>query len=397
MKRLFLSFTLALIFLISGLSQLTVADDNNVGIAETSPASELSINGVGNTSSTLYVQNNTTTSNQRAAQFYKSASGDNGSDYSYAVLGHIAQNGGYKLVGGHYLAHSSNLSSNRTFGLYGRAGNGLSGFNYGVFGYLSGTRNGAAIYGCINGAEANVGGRYAGYFTDDVKIDADLYVTGSYNPSDINLKKEIRALSTEETKQLEKLRNLSAIKYKYKTPVELNSIPSSIADTMKVDPRTIEYTADRYTKDQIGFSAQEVQQVYPELVKEGQDGYLSINYIGLIPVLVEAIKEQDSTIEELNQTVQSQDSRLQTQSETLQIQEIILQTQAEILQTQELTLQAQEDTFQLQAEAIKVLEGAVQMQEQTILAMDEALKAQADDIKILKEEVDKLKNPETTK
>ncbi|MCP9767154.1 hypothetical protein EGI22_04475 [Lacihabitans sp. LS3-19] len=42
---------------------------------------------------------------------------------------------------------------------------------------------------------------------------------------------------------------------------------------------------------QTGFFAQEVQKEFPELVKEGQDGYLSVNYIGLIPHLIEAHKE----------------------------------------------------------------------------------------------------------
>lgn len=52
-------------------------------------------------------------------------------------------------------------------------------------------------------------------------------------------------------------------------------------------------------KTQIGFSAQEVQKVFPELVKENEFGYLSLNYIGLIPVLVEALKEQETKIENL--------------------------------------------------------------------------------------------------
>jgi hypothetical protein len=41
----------------------------------------------------------------------------------------------------------------------------------------------------------------------------------------------------------------------------------------------------------------ELQEVFPELVKEDKDGMLSIDYIGLIPVIVESIKEQQVTIQ----------------------------------------------------------------------------------------------------
>jgi hypothetical protein len=51
-------------------------------------------------------------------------------------------------------------------------------------------------------------------------------------------------------------------------------------------------------KDQIGFSAQDIQLILPQIVKKDTDtDYLSVNYIALIPVLVEAIKEQQTTIE----------------------------------------------------------------------------------------------------
>lgn len=43
---------------------------------------------------------------------------------------------------------------------------------------------------------------------------------------------------------------------------------------------------------------QEVQKVYPELVKENNNGELSVNYIGLIPVLVEGMKEQQRQLDE---------------------------------------------------------------------------------------------------
>ena len=51
------------------------------------------------------------------------------------------------------------------------------------------------------------------------------------------------------------------------------------------------------SKNQIGFSAQDLQIVLPQLVKTDDNGFLSVNYIGLIPVLVDAVKEQQKTID----------------------------------------------------------------------------------------------------
>jgi Chaperone of endosialidase len=50
------------------------------------------------------------------------------------------------------------------------------------------------------------------------------------------------------------------------------------------------------TTAQLGLIAQEVETVFPELVEQGADGMKALNYNGLIPVLLEALKEQQSTI-----------------------------------------------------------------------------------------------------
>lgn len=59
------------------------------------------------------------------------------------------------------------------------------------------------------------------------------------------------------------------------------------------------------SKQKIGLIAQDVQEVFPELVTESQDeqGTLSVNYQGLIPVLINAIKEQQKEIEDLKSQV----------------------------------------------------------------------------------------------
>ena len=50
---------------------------------------------------------------------------------------------------------------------------------------------------------------------------------------------------------------------------------------------------------QFGIIAQELEKVYPQLIITKADGYKTINYIGLVPVLVEAMQEQQQQITDL--------------------------------------------------------------------------------------------------
>jgi len=56
-------------------------------------------------------------------------------------------------------------------------------------------------------------------------------------------------------------------------------------------------------KEDIGFIAQDVQKVVPELVRENEDGKLSLRYQGITPILLEAIKELKAEIEELKKQI----------------------------------------------------------------------------------------------
>ena len=83
------------------------------------------------------------------------------------------------------------------------------------------------------------------------------------------------------------------------TKYDLNSV-------LNLNP--VDYKLKSNNKDQTGFIAQEVKDVIPELVN-GVEGdlekgeTLSINYIGLIPVLTKAIQEQQSQIDNQAATI----------------------------------------------------------------------------------------------
>jgi hypothetical protein len=54
---------------------------------------------------------------------------------------------------------------------------------------------------------------------------------------------------------------------------------------------------------QFGFIAQEIQEVFPDMVTRRDDGVLGIRYTELIPVLVQAIKEQQEEIDALTKRI----------------------------------------------------------------------------------------------
>lgn len=51
----------------------------------------------------------------------------------------------------------------------------------------------------------------------------------------------------------------------------------------------------------LGVIAQEVEEVFPELVHEDERGYKHVNYLGLIAPLIEAVKELDERVQALEQ------------------------------------------------------------------------------------------------
>ena len=115
---------------------------------------------------------------------------------------------------------------------------------------------------------------YIYFFTDRsyYKFDEEIYIKGLWFNSDITLKKDISKIK-DSGSSMEKLKKLEGLTYKFKE-----------------DKDDIPYA---------GFSAQELQKILPDLVFEDEEGLLSVNYIGLIPYLLEAIKEQESRISEL--------------------------------------------------------------------------------------------------
>ncbi len=197
---------------------------------------------------------------------------------------------------------------------YGNVGIGTisPNFKLDVAGQLNlnkGITNDQAIY--VNGSEAlfwngtyfswGYGADY-NYFADRVTIGdpadhssymlyvkGNAYSTGTWNSSDVRFKKNIAPIK----RSLERVLNVRGASFEF---------------------RRNTFRDYRFAEGfQLGLIAQELEKEFPELVKKERDGYKSVNYMGMIPVLLEAIKEQHRLIEALK----SKNGRLEVENDKI--------------------------------------------------------------------------------
>ena len=113
--------------------------------------------------------------------------------------------------------------------------------------------------------------------TKSVYIYTDLYVNGSiYNTSDKNNKEDIELISDS---KIEKLLDLEPVEYKLKT--------------------------DSKNRKHYGLIAQDVEEIYPELINKSNLGFKTLNYIELIPLLLLKMKNMQKEIDELREQIGS--------------------------------------------------------------------------------------------
>ena len=80
----------------------------------------------------------------------------------------------------------------------------------------------------------------------------------------------------------------------------ITEIPSALEKITKIHGYNYNWADDRRDQSlQSGVLAQEVQKTLPHLVKEDEKGTLSVNYSGLVPYLIQSVKEQQQQIDDL--------------------------------------------------------------------------------------------------
>jgi hypothetical protein len=119
--------------------------------------------------------------------------------------------------------------------------------------------------------------------------------------SDVRLKSNIQLINSVQVNKLYQLQGKT-----YNKKLDLQLIPlNGVIDTLK--RKTIQGQNTRMqsnanvSRPEFGYIAQDIQQLFPELVSGDTSSHLSVNYIGLIPVIIEALKQQKQTITALTQ------------------------------------------------------------------------------------------------
>jgi hypothetical protein len=199
-------------------------------------------------------------------------------------------------------------TSGTTFGVYGesrspdgRAVYGLasatSGWNFGVAGESRSPDGLGGWFGSAGKKGARVVGQghifredwpsnwQGGLETWDI-VCAGIRYDALEARSDIRLKRDIQSLDA--SSELQRLLSLRPVSYYWRD---------------ERLPQTLQY----------GFIAQELQQVFPELVSEGEDAQktLAVNYQALIPLLVNALQVQQEQIRQQEARIQKLEAELQ--------------------------------------------------------------------------------------
>jgi hypothetical protein len=294
---------------------MTINTNNNIAIGVTTANSKLSVNTSGQT-------------NYSANFGMPSFSGTRGgvcvtrdpADLynSYGFVNSLQNNVGNsaQLVALYGYAYSTDPSTTGIgYGVIGMAGNQTPGQNYGVCALLRGDNNGAAIYAGVAAGATILDAKYAGYFNGNVKITGSIWAaSGTISGSDERIKKNISDLDS-----TDKIFKLKPKKYNLKSSKELGlknivNIPSPLPDSIepKIQTTTDMTEPDYILKKHYGLVAQDVKQVYPDLVYEGADGTLGIDYNGLIPIIIEQMKQMKTALDAKDTKIAALEKRIGT-------------------------------------------------------------------------------------
>ena len=190
---------------------------------------------------------------------------------------------GYRVSTG--VSGIANSATGTNIGVYGEADEQRSdGTHYGVKGYANGASENYAIYGEVE--ESNYSTNYAVWAEGPAGG-----TTSWWNSSDARLKKDVQTLNG----ALDKVLKLRGVTYYWKSNEERGDSLNLHLDNKK----------------HIGVIAQELEQEFPELVNTGRGGYKTVEYATLAPILIEAVKEQQSIIESQQQRIEKLEKLLE--------------------------------------------------------------------------------------
>ena len=114
---------------------------------------------------------------------------------------------------------------------------------------------------------------------------------------------------------------------RWKKDITPLSVASSLDKIMQLNPVSFDWRTDEFpnmhfsSSTQIGFIAQDVEKIIPEVVTTDNNGYKGISYERIAPVLTAALQEQQKQIEELkaeNRDIKAENEALKKRIESLE-------------------------------------------------------------------------------
>lgn len=285
-KSYFFSFLL-LFLAITANAQLKVSSSGHVGIRTSSNENSLLTVGsynAGNASVGIASSPDVMNKNNIGVEGVVSANSSYTNNTNYGVLGILS---------------SINYSHGRNYGVSGMIGYPFGGSFFG----------GTGVYGAHStyfySYPTNIYGAYAGYFTGSVYVSNNLTAPNLYTTSDSRLSDNIVLLGERDNsgkETLENVLNMNVMEYNLKS--RLGEMPTDIAPEKAEEVRkSYEYLKSQDEKmssrRHFGVDAEEMQKLYPDLVQEGQDGYLYVNYSELVPLLIRSIQVLKQELDEV--------------------------------------------------------------------------------------------------
>jgi len=343
MKKLFIIITLTIGFSMNAQigntsTGIRALNSNNIGSYNTASGYKslyANTSGVNNTASGYESLRYNSTGDSNTASGYKSlyanTTGVNNTSSGWRSL-YSNKTGSYNTAAGYESLKFNTIGSNNTAAGYGSLISNSTGSHNTAFGYQSlynnntGNSNTAfgfnAMASTSNATNQTMIGYNASGVTDNSVVLGNSDVTAVYMGEDsgatiyaVGLRTASNAvltLSEDDATFADDLIVSGDVVVSSDSRLKANivSLGSTLSRLLLIDGKS--YTMKKDGKQKIGVLAQDIQKVFPELVSEDNKEMLAVNYLGLVPVLINALKEQD-------------DKMSQQQSEIEKLKEIVMQ------------------------------------------------------------------------
>ena len=260
---------------IQGESNL-VFDGSKLGVGISSPQANLDVSGSNINSISLQLRSGDANNQNDSSQIVLSYAGSpyNNLGYAHSIKtrhnGGAASNNAIDFWLWSPVDNASTLGSTRVMSLdgTGNVGIGLITPTHRLQIKGSGTTSATTVLYTQNSSNT---------FTFSVQDNGDVRAAGditAYYSSDINLKTNITPLES----PIEKIKQIGGYEFDWKPESEK-------------------------TGHDVGVIAQEIESILPEVVTTRDNGYKAVRYEKIVPLLIEAIKEQQKQIDELKSLI----------------------------------------------------------------------------------------------